>query len=258
MSLNLAREKTPMVMKASLSLVAKSHTLRCDARQAERRFAEFSAFISSVEHFHLRDFLPKPLTKGVQPRYIESLEPEGVPVISTIAIQLLTIRTELCRYITQEEYDAIGEERKPRKGDVLLTMDGGTSIGKPVLFDLEGDFAIDSHVAILRPVGLDPRYLVYLLASPFGQVQFQQAESGASGQTAVTEEDLRRFRFPVLPSTQIDSLVQQIEEELRQVGQQARALSEKQQHVWEYFGTSLIKAARPPAAREKPGSVSTP
>jgi hypothetical protein len=196
--LNFSRGKMPLVMTASLSLISRSHTLRCDAKQAETRFAAFDKFISSIEHFYLGDYLPAPFVKGSQPKYLETLEPGGVPVINTLSIQQLSIRIEQCRFIAQEDFDVIEDDRKPRLNDVLLTVDGGTSIGKPVLFDLEGDYAIDSHVAILRPAGLDPRLLVYLLASPLGQVQFQQAESGASGQTGVTEEDIRRFRFPFL------------------------------------------------------------
>ena len=242
---NLAREKTPLVMTAGLSLISRSHTLRCDAKQAETRFAEFEAFISSVEHFCLGDFLPGPLLKGVQPNYIESLEPEGVPVISTIAIQQLTIRKELCRYISVDDFDAIGVERRPRKNDVLLTMDGGTSIGKPAVFDLEGEFAVDSHVAILRPLGLDPRLLVYALACPLGQVQFQQAESGASGQTAVTEEDVRRFRFPILSQEDIEAIVSALDSERAKVAQLAAQLREMEGQAWLGFYRAMVSGAIP-------------
>lgn len=48
------------------------------------------------------------------------------------------------------------------------------------------------------------------VASPIGQLQFNRAESGASGQTSVTEEDLRRFRFPTKLLAQIDALAKRI------------------------------------------------
>lgn len=241
---DLSREKTPSAMIASLSLVARSHTLRADAKQAEKRFAEFEAFISSVHHFYLNDFVPKPFVKGAQPKYIESLDPNGVPVISTLAIQNLSIRKEACRYISQEDYDSLNEGRKPREKDVLLTMDGGPSIGKPVVFDLGEEYAIDSHVAILRPVGLNPRLLVYLLASPLGQVQFNQAESGASGQTAVTEEDVRRFRFPVMSSNDIDAIVGQLDQGLAEIGQLAEELRRKQSEAWTAFNEAIVEKAK--------------
>src|SRR5260221_10041091 len=123
MSLNKSDEKMPRIMKSSLSLISRSFSLRCDAKQAMRRFIEFDEFINSVKHFYLGEFLPNPFIKGAQPRYIESLEPEGVPVINTLAIQNLSINAEACRYITQEDFDALEDEKKPKKSDVLLTMD---------------------------------------------------------------------------------------------------------------------------------------
>jgi hypothetical protein len=94
---------------------------------------------------------------------------------------------------------------------VLLTVDGGVSIGKPLYFDGSGDFTIDSHVCILRPQGVSALGIVYLLASPLGQMQFRHAESGASGQTAVTEEDFRRFIFPLSVLDHLDDIVADME-----------------------------------------------
>jgi hypothetical protein len=239
----LETESRPLTMTASLHLVSASHTLRCDARQAERRFHEFEKYISSVEHFCLGDCLPEAILKGTQPKYIESLEPEGIPVINTLAIQRLGIRVQECRYITDEDYDAVDDERRPKRGDILLTMDGGPSIGKPVMFELDQDFAIDSHVAILRPDGVDPTYLVYLLASPFGQVQFRRAESGASGQTAVTEDDIRRFCFPTLPTDVVARLVDSLERERSAIEEFARDLNEREQKAWAAFGEGIAENA---------------
>lgn len=242
---NLQREKMPMAMTASLRLVSQSHTLRCDAKQAERRFSEFGRFISSAEHFSLGDFLPKPFVKGCQPNYIETPGPTGVLVISTITIQRLSIQKELCRFITYDDYEALDNARKPKKSDVLLTMDGGTSIGKPALFDFDEDYAIDSHVAILRPVGLDPKLLVYLLASPLGQIQFQRAESGASGQTAVTEEDIRRFRFPLIDEQAICEIVANVDAQRAELAELTATLHDKEKATWGGFYQAIVANSKP-------------
>jgi hypothetical protein len=251
----LRDEQMPLIMTSSLGLISKSHSLRCDARQAEPRFAAFEEFVTSVEHFYLGDFLPAPIVKGSQPTYIESVESdiEGVPVISTIVIQRLAINKEACRYITQEDYDTLDDARKPKPSDVLLTVDGGTSIGKPVLFELEESYAIDSHVAILRPEGLDPRVLVYLLASPLGQVQFRQAESGASGQTAVLEEDIRRFRFPAINGDDLEAVVTQFEHERSELARLEAELHEKERNAWRSFNEAITASAVP---RRRPSTAS--
>lgn len=238
-----SREQTPIFRTASLSIVGASHTLRCDAKQAEKRFTDFEQMISSVEYFYLGDYLPEPFVKGSQPKYIQSEDPSGIPVINTLSIQNLSINVSECRVITEEDFDVLDESRKLRSNDVLLTMDGGTSIGKPVLFNLDDDFTVDSHVAILRPFGVDPRVIVYLLASPIGQLQFQKAESGASGQTAVTEEDIRRFRFPKVAVEDLAILVNELDGARSEIQQEMEHLKRKENEAWEKFNLTLLKRA---------------
>jgi hypothetical protein len=234
------RDRPPIVRKSSLSLVAGSYTLRCDVKQAEKCFDDFKRAMSNVEVVQLGSFFPRPFVKGIQPAYLETLDPDGVPVINTLSIQRLRINQEACRYISQEDFDDLSEDRKLRRGDVLLTMDGGTSIGKPVYFDLDEDYTVDSHIAILRPSGIEPLALVYLLASPIGQLQFRQAESGASGQTAVTEEDVRRFIFPKINSEKLTDIVSDLDNELREVMEKAATLDQRKDEAWGVFNNKLF------------------
>ena len=224
----------PRVMSASLQDVSASHTLRCDAKQSEQRFQTFKAWIESVSCWRLGDYLPSPIIKGTQPQYVEATDGSGIPVISTLAIQELAIDKAACRPVANGDYGD-NETRKPRRGDVLLTVDGGPSIGKPALFDLAGEWAIDSHVAILRPVGVDPELLVYLLASPIGQIQFEQAESGASGQTSVTEEDLRRFRFPDISKAKARQALSRVRKAIAEGDRLRRQAEQRQVEGWERF-----------------------
>lgn len=242
-TLNLSREQTPIFRTAKLSYAALSYSLRCDAKQAEKRFTEFNNVIRSVESFELGDYFPEPFLKGSQPKYIESPEAEGISVINTLTIQKLSINLEDCRIISEEEFEKLDDEKKLRKKDVLLTMDGGTSIGKPVLFDLDGDFTVDSHVAILRPKNIDPRVIVYLLASPFGQLQFQQAESGASGQTSVTEDDVRRFRFPKIDKEVLTDFVKKLDKTRNKIIKERQKLEQMEERAWEEFNFSMLENA---------------
>lgn len=239
----LERDRTPVVRWGSLSHISQSYTLRCDAKQSEKCFSDFTQVMSGVGVVQLGSYFPRPFSKGIQPAYLETLDAEGVPVISTIAIQHLSIIIEACRYITQEDFDQLSEERKLKSGDVLVTMDGGTSIGKPVLFELDEDFTVDSHIAILRPEGLAPLALVYLLASPLGQLQFQQAESGASGQTAVTEEDIRRFVFPRTELETLNELVINLHSERMSIQSIRQELDGREAAAWHSFNQALLRVA---------------
>ena len=232
------QEHFPIVTTSSLSIIARSHTLRCDAKQTENRFIEFENKLAGIDCFSLGDFLPNPLSKGLQPTYLDTQE--GVPVINTLSIQNLRINVDDCNYISKKAFQLLPKDKKLKKNDVLLTMDGGTSIGKPVLFEYDGSWTVDSHVAILRPQDLSPKSLVYLLASPLGQVQFNRAESGASGQTAVTEEDLRRFIFPRNSLDYIEELTDQLDKKRNLHQQQIAEIQEKEKVAWEDFFEALI------------------
>lgn len=69
--------KLPAALTMSLSSIAKSHSLRCDAKQGEGRFADFDKFINSVQFFYLGDVLPGAIVKGEQPRYLENARARG-------------------------------------------------------------------------------------------------------------------------------------------------------------------------------------
>ena len=101
-----------------------------------------------------------------------------------------------------------------------------------MLFELPDSFTIDSHVVILRPNGLSPLALVYLLASPLGQMQFRRAESGASGQTTVTEDDVRRFVFPRSILKGLDKIAVEIETKRKEIMKHRHELDAQEATLW--------------------------
>jgi len=238
--------------RGSLAQVAGTLTMRCDAKQTQTRFMELDVRLSKTRTTRLSTFLPEPLVKGKQPVYLE--DPEGDDfcfVVSTLAVQSLRINAKDCRYSPAEFYESVGKSRQLADGDIVLTMDGGTSIGKVAVFsrdkfakelDLEPEdlrVTVDSHVAILRPRGISPLALAYLLASPIGQLQFQRAESGASGQTAVTEDDVRYFRFPRFDPGKLDKAVEDLSQSLEVVQQLLSAAEQRKSAAWDRFEENL-------------------
>ena len=197
--------------RSSLELIGNHYALRCDAKLAEDEFRELEEQIRKAPFRELGDFLPDPFAKGIQPEYLEEPTRDSIPVVNTLSIQNLSLNPDSCRHITRAKFDEIDDAKKLRKGDVLLTMDGGVSIGKPVLFSSEEEMTMDSHVVVLRPEVICPMGLAYLLASPLCQKQFRQAESGASGQTSVTEDDVRRFIVPSDLLQKIDQIAREID-----------------------------------------------
>lgn len=222
----------PRAFASSLALVATNYALRCDAKHADPVYLALEKKIRLAGCFQLGDFLPMPFVKGIQPDSLDQPTDDSVPVINTLSIQNLSLRVEDCRHIAREDFELLSAERQLKRGDVLLTVDGGVSIGKPYLFESDGCFTIDSHVCILRPNDLSPLSLVYLLASPLGQMQFRRAESGASGQTTVTEDDIRRFVFPISILKSIDKVSKHIEAERKRIAEQRKKLALEESTLW--------------------------
>ena len=195
---------------SSLELISSHYALRCDAKFANIEFAKRESEIRKGAFLELGEFLPGPFVKGIQPRYLEYPSSESVPVVNTLSIQNLELNLLSCRHIDRSQFDELDDNRKLRKGDVLLTVDGGVSIGKAVCFEFDESMTIDSHIVALRPEGLSPLSLTYLLSSQLCQEQFRRAESGASGQTSVTEDDIRRFIVPTKLLDGIDQIAVEI------------------------------------------------
>jgi len=239
----------PIRSKSSLLQVAENLSLRCDAKQSEPRFLDLERFFREQETVFLNAYLPEPFVKGVQPNYLDEPGEDGSAyVVNTLSVQNLKISAPACRWILLQNYKSLTEGRMLKDGDVVLTVDGGTSIGKSAVFS-SGDFkaqlgldeddslfvTVDSHVAILRPEGVSPEALVYLLSSPIGQAQFQKAESGASGQTAVSESDIRAFKFPKLTPEKISVAVMQLKESLEQVALLEKEAEATRINGWKSF-----------------------
>lgn len=226
----------PRRCTSSLALVATSHALRFDAKYADPNWIKACDRVREAGHFQLGDFLPHPFVKGKQPVYMEPPADDAVLVVNTASIQRLAIHRSECKHISLEDYKALDPLRQLGLEDVLLTVDGGVSIGKPVLFDLDEPATMDSHVVVLRPAGLAPLSLVYLLASPLGQLHFRRAESGASGQTGVTEDDVRRFVFPREILATIEQTAKQIQKVRDEVAAKRARLDEEEEEAWSALG----------------------
>ena len=125
--------------------------------------------------------------------------PSGVPFITISNIDKNSRRIDFSDTFTVSEdyFDTLKPNRRPRKGDVLYTVTG--SFGIPVRVDHDVDFCFQRHIGLVRPSAeTDSTWLYYLLLSP--QV-FGQASAGATGtaQKTVSLKVLRNIQVPRVP-----------------------------------------------------------
>lgn len=113
------------------------------------------------------------------------------------------------------------DERKLEKGDILINSTGVGTAGRVTLFDLYGDFVVDSHITIIR---LDksqalPKYVLYALAN-IGFKQIEAMADGQSGQIELPLDTILAIKVPLPPIGIQQKIVDEIQQYETQIAQQ--------------------------------------
>ncbi len=114
------------------------------------------------------------------------------------------------RYFVSDSF--ISDERNLQKGDILVNSTGVGTAGRVTLFDLDGDYVVDSHITIIR---LDsniatPKYVLYALSN-IGFKNIEAMANGQSGQIELTLPTINAIRIPLPPLPKQQEIVSQIE-----------------------------------------------
>lgn len=129
----------------------------------------------------------------------------------------------------------VSDERKLEKGDVLINSTGIGTAGRVTLFELDGDFVVDSHITIVR---LDrnqaiPKYVLYALAN-IGFKQLEAMADGQSGQIELPLDTILGIKIPLPPlgeQQKIVAEIQQYENQITQLNAQLSALEEEKDSI---------------------------
>lgn len=132
---------------------------------------------------------------------------QGVPFITISDIVKRTRALDFSNtfFVSDEYFQNLKSNKKPRCGDVLYTVTGAT-LGIPVLVKDDIDFCFQRHIGLIRPKpDTDSVWLSYALLSP--QV-FGQATAGATGtaQKTVSLAILRNITVPKIPLAEQQSI----------------------------------------------------
>jgi hypothetical protein len=122
-----------------------------------------------------------------------------------------------------------------QKGDILITLDGAVSVGKPVLFSSDESFGIDSHIGRVCLVSSSYTEIVpQLLGSALCQAQFRLYETGATSRS-INEVELRRIRIPELSAKQIDDFKSAYFEDIEERDKTVANLNNARNDLYEQF-----------------------
>jgi restriction endonuclease S subunit len=115
------------------------------------------------------------------------------------------------KYFADENF--ILDDRKLQKGDILINSTGVGTAGRVTLFDLDGDFAADSHITILRVDGniVHPVFVLYVLSEYIGFKNIEAMAQGQSGQIELSLSTVQNIKIPLPPLAEQQKIVAKIE-----------------------------------------------
>jgi type I restriction enzyme M protein len=121
-------------------------------------------------------------------------------------------------YFVDEKFTL--DERKLQKGDILINSTGVGTAGRVTLFNLDGDFVVDSHITILRldTNVVNPTFILYVLAENIGFKSIEAMAQGQSGQVELSLAVIQNIKIPLppLPEQQrIAAAIEKLEDEIQ-------------------------------------------
>lgn len=139
------------------------------------------------------------------PKYVTN----GIPFITSKNLINGKIDFSDVKFITQEDADLYNARSKVNKNDILMAMIG--SIGKPVLVDIEKEFAI-KNMALFKPVPNSNINMNYVLLLLNYAENIMKVQSAGGVQKFVSLTYLREFISPLPPIEEQQRIVDKINE----------------------------------------------
>lgn len=122
--------------------------------------------------------------------------PSGVPFIVISNLSSGAIEFSDVRHVPKTYYEGLQPSRKPSPGDILFTVTG--SYGIPVMVETEAEFCFQRHMALIKHLLVDGRYLLYALSTPVVHEQCRSVATGTAQKT-VGITSLKKIMLPLPP-----------------------------------------------------------
>jgi type I restriction enzyme S subunit len=141
--------------------------------------------------------------------------PDGYAFLATPNIKTRDIDFENVNYISEFRYEE-SPELKLTEGDVLLAKDGNTLGITNVVRSLPRPATVNGSIAVLRPFGIDSRFLHYVLASNVVQGIIGAVKDGM-GVPHLFQWDIKRLPVPLPPLTEQQQIADFLDAETARV-----------------------------------------
>ncbi|MGB0723309.1 MAG: restriction endonuclease subunit S [Gammaproteobacteria bacterium] len=190
------------------------------------------------------------IQRGKGPKYSEN---GRVLVVSQKCVQWSGFDLERARRVDDSSLSAYQKERFLKKRDLLWNSTGTGTVGRVNVLDIEtdGSLVADSHVTVIRPIGMNSNFLWCCLAAPGVQLRIdpdheQSLVSGTTKQVELNTSSVIALPVPVPPLAEQHRIVAKVDELMAlcdQLEQQQTDSREAHQTLVETLLNTLTQAA---------------
>ena len=110
------------------------------------------------------------------PSYVEV----GIPMLRVTDIKTGSVSTDACKLVDDETFREFSKRYTPSEGDIVITRVG--SYGN-VAYVVDSHFCLGQNTAAIVPKNISPRYLYYVLSSPFCKAEIENLVVGSTQKT---------------------------------------------------------------------------
>ncbi len=150
------------------------------------------------------------LQRGKSPKYAAG---EGSLVVSQKCVQWDGLHLEWAKMITSESLADYEPIRFLRDGDLLWNSTGTGTIGRVIRLEEPGERLVcDSHVTVVRCLGVDERFIRIWLQSDFVYGTIEGRAAGATNQVELTASIALKQVTPLPPLAEQHRIVAKVDE----------------------------------------------
>jgi hypothetical protein len=201
---------------------------RFDAEYWQPKYDEIEKRVSKVQQEKLGDIVS--VKKGVEVGS-EAYADEGKDFIRVSDFTIYGIE-DVEKKISEELYEGLKENYKPKKGEVLFTKDG--TIGISFALNEDVDAIVSGAFLRLKPkVKINNNYLALVLNSFYCKAQIERMSGGAII-AHLKPESAMQIKVPMLSENKQEELASKVLEALR-LRKEAKSLLEKAKRAVEIF-----------------------
>ena len=163
------------------------------------------------QHVYLQDIAYQ-ITDGTHltPKYTET----GKPFLSAQNVKPFRFMPEKHRFVSEQDFDSYRANRRPERGDILLTR-VGAGIGEAAVLDSDFEFAFYVSLCLIKvpTCCINVEYLVLWLNSPEGRDSSSSRTYGkGASQGNLNLGLIRTFKIPLPPLAEQHRIVAKFDE----------------------------------------------